>query len=68
MAIRPNPYKLICPKCGYSKVVSLKSDCISPKDLISMSPVCPKCKEQMDRKNVDKLESVIDSLFGIFRK
>ena len=23
MAIRPNPYKLICPKCGYSKVVSL---------------------------------------------
>ncbi|MDY3205560.1 MAG: hypothetical protein RBR70_10865 [Arcobacter sp.] len=67
MAVRPNPYKLVCPKCGYSKLVAPKSDCISPKDLISMNPVCPKCKEQMDRKSVDRLDSVIDSLFGMFK-
>lgn len=68
MAIKPNPYKLVCPKCGFSKIVAPKSDCLSPKDLISMSPICPKCKGQLDRKNVYKLESVIDSLFGMFRK
>lgn len=64
MAIRPNPYKLICPKCGYSKVVSLKSDCLNPKDLISMSPVCPKCKEQMDRKDTNML----DDIFSMFKR
>lgn len=68
MAVKPNLYKLVCPKCGYSKVVSLKSDCLSPKDLISMSPVCEKCKEQMQRRSVDKLDSAIDSLFSIFKK
>jgi DNA-directed RNA polymerase subunit RPC12/RpoP len=67
LPVQPKPYKLVCPKCGYSKVVSLKSDFLSLKDLISMSPVCSKCKEQMDRESVDKLESVIDSLFGMFK-
>ena len=68
MAIKPNPYKLVCPKCGFSKVVASKSDALSPKDLVAMSPVCKKCGEKMERKSVDKLESVIDSLFGMFRK
>ena len=68
MAIKPNPYKLVCPKCGFSKVVAPKSDALSPKDLVAMSLVCLKCGEKMERKSVDKLESVIDSLFGMFRK
>lgn len=68
MPVKPNPYKLVCPKCGFSKVVTLKSDVLSPKDLIAMSPVCSKCGEKMQRKSVDKLDSVIDSLFGMFRK
>ncbi len=68
MAIKPNPYKLVCPKCGFSKVVAPKSDCLSPKDLIAMSPVCSKCGEKMERRSVDKLDSVIDSLFGMFKK
>ena len=54
MAVRPNPYKLVCPNCGYSKVVSPKSDCLSPKDLMNISPICPKCKRQMERKDLDK--------------
>ena len=68
MAIKPNPYKLVCLKCGFSKVVAPKSDALNPKDLVAMSPVCSKCGEKMERKSVDKLDSVIDSLFGMFRK
>ena len=68
MAIKPNPYKLVCHKYGFSKVVAPKSDALSPKDLVAMSPICKKCGEKMERKSVDKLESVIDSLFGMFRK
>ena len=68
MAIKPNPYKLVCSKCGFSKVVAPKSDVLSAKDLVAMSPVCKKCGEKMERRSVDKLDSVIDSLFGIFRK
>lgn len=63
MAVRPNPYKLVCPKCGYSRVVAPKSDCLSPKDLMSMSPVCPKCKEQMERKDTNML----DNIFSMFK-
>ena len=68
MAIKPNPYKLVCHKCGFSKVVAPKSDVLSAKDLVDMSPICKKCGEKMERKSVDKLDSVIDSLFGMFRK
>ncbi|MEM5557400.1 hypothetical protein AAHK07_02645 [Aliarcobacter cryaerophilus] len=68
MAIKPKPYKLVCPKCGFSKVVAPKSDALSPKDLVAMSPVCSKCGEKMERKSVDGLDSLIDSLFGMFRK
>ena len=67
MAIKPNPYKLVCPKCGFSKVVAPKSDALSAKDIVAMSPICKKCDEKMERKSVDKLESVIDSLFGMFK-
>ena len=68
MAIKPNPYKLVCPKCGFSKKKKKKSDALSPKDLVAMSNICKKCGEKMERKSVDKLDSVIDSLFGMFRK
>ncbi len=63
MAIKPNPYKLVCPKCGFSKVVAPKSDALSPKDLVAMSPVCKKCGEKMERKSVDKLDSVLIDSF-----
>lgn len=65
--IAPTPYKLVCPKCGYSKIVSIKSDSLSPKDLMNMSPICPKCKEEMERKNTDKLDNLINDIFGIFK-
>jgi Zn finger protein HypA/HybF involved in hydrogenase expression len=63
MAVRPNPYKLECPNCGYSRVVSPRSDALSPKDLLSMNPVCPKCKGMMDKKSAN----VLDTIFSIFK-
>jgi hypothetical protein len=63
MPIKPNSYKLVCPKCGFSKVVALKSDCLSPKDLMNMSPICSKCQSQMDKKDLNKL----DTFFSIFK-
>lgn len=63
MPVQPKPYKLVCPKCGHSKVVSPKSDCLNPKDLMAMSSICSKCGEQMERKELDKL----DTLFSIFK-
>ena len=63
MPVKPNPYRLVCPKCGFSKVVTLKSDVLSPKDLIAMSPVCSKCKEQMERKDTN----ILDNFFSIFK-
>ena len=63
MAIKPKPYKLVCPKCGFSKVVAPRSDVLSPLDLKAMSPICPKCKEQMKKEKV----SPIDTILNIFK-
>ena len=63
MAIKPNPYKLVCLKCGFSKIVAPKSDALSPKDLVAMSPVCKKCGEKMERKDTNML----DNIFSIFK-
>ncbi|OCL90300.1 hypothetical protein [Arcobacter porcinus] len=65
MAVKPNPYKLVCQKCGFSKVVAPKSDALSPKDLVAMSPICSKCGEKMERKSVDKFS--LTNLFNIFK-
>ena len=64
MAVKPTPYKLVCLKCGYSKLVAPQSDCLSPKDLMNMSPICPKCKEQMERKDTNML----DDIFSMFTR
>ena len=60
MAIKPNPYKLVCTKCGFSKIVAPKSDALSPKDLVAMSPMCDKCGEKMIKTEL----SFIDKLFS----
>lgn len=63
MAVKPNPYKLVCPQCGYSKVISPKSDVFSPTDLIAMSPLCSKCKGTMEREKLD----ILDNIFRVFK-
>lgn len=52
--IQPKPFKYLCPKCGYSKVVKPKSDVLNPMEMISN---CPKCGEKMERKEVTPLDS-----------
>ena len=64
MAIRPNPYKLVCSNCGFDKIVAPKSDCLNPKDLIAMSPVCSKRGNKMERKSVGKFSLI--NLFNTF--
>lgn len=67
MPVKPNPYKLVCPNCGYSKVVAPKSDCLSGKDLAAINPICSKCGNKMERKSVNVLDSVF-SIFDRFKK
>lgn len=64
MSVKPNPYKLVCSHCGHTKIVSPKSDVLSPKDLIAMSSICPKCKGQMERKSLN----LLDDIFSVFKK
>ena len=63
MPVQPKPYKLVCPKCGFTKIVTPKSDALSPKDLVAMSPVCSKCGEQMEKEKLNP----IDTILSIFK-
>ena len=42
-----------------------KSDALSPKDLVAMSPICSKCGNKMERRSVDKFS--LTNLFNIFK-
>ena len=53
--IAQKPFKWVCPKCGYSKTVTPKSDVIDPRDFMSR---CPKCGGKMEKKNLDLLDSI----------
>ena len=54
--IQPQPYKFICPKCNYSKIVKPKSDALNPMDMLS---ICPRCQAQMERKKLNALDEVM---------
>lgn len=60
MPVKPQPFKYKCPKCGYSKIVRIKSDNIGFEDLINMDPTCPKCGTQMEKKTLN----ILDKLLG----
>ena len=59
--IKPQPYKLKCPKCNYLKVVSPKSDALS---IIDLSSTCPKCGTKMDR---DESKNILDEVLGLIK-
>ena len=48
MPIKPKPYMLKCPSCRYIKVVDIKSDSISPMDMLAISSQCPRCATRME--------------------
>jgi ribosomal protein S27AE len=59
MAIKPKPYKLVCNKCGYTKIVSLDSDVLPS---INSIPICPKCGASMTKSSLD----IVDKIKGLF--
>ena len=59
--IQPQPFKYLCPKCGYSKTVKPKSDVLDSIDFIS---TCPKCNTQMERKELNILDDIANILKG----
>jgi predicted nucleic-acid-binding Zn-ribbon protein len=69
MPIRPKPYRLKCPKCGYSKRVQLSGDCLpsTPSDIWAMSSSCPVCKSTMNREEIEN-ESTLEKIFTILSK
>lgn len=55
--IAPQPFKYKCFECGYSKVVKPKSDVLNSIDMLN---ICPKCKNKMEKVNLN----IIDKLFS----
>ena len=53
--IAPQPFKFVCPKCGYTKVVKPKSDALNPMDFMS---TCPKCTAKMNKKPLGFLDKL----------
>ena len=71
MPIQPKPYRLKCPKCGYSKRVQLSGDVLpsKPSDILAMSRTCPICKSTMERKELDEnitLEKILIKIYKLF--
>ena len=59
MPIAPKPFKLVCSKCQYSKVVKPKSDCLNPLDFINK---CPKCSSEMIKKELSLLDKLLSAI------
>jgi len=57
--MRPKPFKMICPKCGYSKKVSPHSDAIGIEGIQQ----CPKCQTYMERREIQE-SSFFSKLFS----
>ena len=60
--IKPPPQNYKCPKCSYSRVVAPKSDALTPADLLGS--VCPKCKINMDRIEMNIFDNIINLIKG----
>ena len=66
MPIAPKPYKLKCTECGYSKIVKIKSDALTPMDMLAMSTKCSKCEAEMERVEMGFFDKIILSTPRLF--
>jgi transcription elongation factor Elf1 len=60
--IKPNPFKLTCPNCNYSKVVRPKSDNLNVMDSVQH---CPKCETLMKRTGASDKDNILTNIFNI---
>lgn len=51
--IAPQPFKYVCPKCGHTRVVKIKSDALTPVNLLKLNSSCPICESTMDKKELN---------------
>ncbi len=59
--IQPRPFKYVCPKCGYEKIVKPKSDALDISHRLSS---CPKCKNtDIEKKGLNTFDNII-SIFS----
>lgn len=58
--IQQKPFKFVCQKCGYLKIVAPKSDALSPTDFFD---ICPKCQTKMEQKEL----SIFDGIMRMFK-
>ncbi len=63
MPVAPRPYKLVCPKCGFTKIVRLESDALSGKDLLQLSVVCPRCGTAMNKEALNRFDRFMEKWF-----
>ena len=63
MAMKPEPYKLKCPECGYSKIVQLSGDVLRPSDMMQMSITCSKCSSKMEKEEMNLFDKIFNIKF-----
>ena len=75
--IRPRPFKIYGPKCGFKKLIWFKSDALSGLDFEEIPQICPKCgNEKLEKKAVSieearvkqYFDNTIQSFKNIFKK
>ena len=49
MPIPPKPFKYVCRNCGYKRIVIIRSDALSPLDVLKLNSTYLKCGNKMDR-------------------
>ncbi|MEA1953977.1 MAG: hypothetical protein U9O24_06260 [Campylobacterota bacterium] len=59
--IQPEPFKFVCPKCGYSEIVRPKSDALTPMEFMRS---CPKCNITMEKTSLTQIENILGKVFG----
>ena len=67
--IPSKPFKQVCKKCGYSKIIVPESD-VFPF-AADWTLKCPKCKGEFERKNLNFMDQIfipIISLKNSFKK
>ena len=59
------PYKLVCPKCGFSQFYPRGS--IGDAQPNKLFAHCPKCKVSLERRTANTLEELLGNISYLFK-